>query len=89
MDTEWDHLGGIVGQGADDGGPEAPGVSSTDSGGGMTGKGLKRWRLRKGLTQQEVAERLGVNRMTVSRYERGKIQLTGLRKAQVIILTRE
>lgn len=55
----------------------------------MTGKGLKRWRLRKGLTQREVAERLGVNRMTVSRYERGAIRLTGLRLAQVTALLKE
>ena len=40
----------------------------------MFGKNLKFYRLRSGLTQQELAERVGVGAMAISNYENGKRQ---------------
>jgi transcriptional regulator with XRE-family HTH domain len=37
----------------------------------LTGRGLRRQRLLLGLTQQELASRLGMARNTITRYERG------------------
>jgi transcriptional regulator with XRE-family HTH domain len=37
----------------------------------LTGRELRRRRLHLGLTQKELAERLGMNRNTITRYERG------------------
>lgn len=37
----------------------------------MTGAGLRHWRRRHGLTQALAAERLGIQAVTVSQYERG------------------
>jgi len=37
----------------------------------LTGRELRRQRLLLGLTQQELAERLGMARNTITRYERG------------------
>ncbi len=37
----------------------------------LTGRELRRQRLRLGLTQRELAERLGMARNTITRYERG------------------
>ncbi|MFP3722099.1 helix-turn-helix transcriptional regulator [Niallia circulans] len=34
---------------------------------------IKELRLKKGLSQDELAERLGMNRVNISHYERGKI----------------
>jgi transcriptional regulator with XRE-family HTH domain len=36
------------------------------------GKVLRALRLRKGLTQEQVAERLGIRKSAVSRYESGQ-----------------
>lgn len=40
----------------------------------MFGKNLKFYRLRSGLTQQELAERVGIGAMAISNYEKGKRQ---------------
>ncbi len=40
-------------------------------------------RKQKGLTQEELAQKLGVKDITISRYERGERQLT-IEKAQAI-----
>jgi transcriptional regulator with XRE-family HTH domain len=37
----------------------------------MTGKELQEWRRRMGLTQEGLAQRLGVIRLTVARWETG------------------
>lgn len=37
----------------------------------MTGAGLRDWRRRHGLTQALAADRLGIQAVTVSQYERG------------------
>ncbi len=37
----------------------------------MTGRDLRNRRLHLGLTQRELAERLGMARNTITRYERG------------------
>jgi transcriptional regulator with XRE-family HTH domain len=37
----------------------------------LTGRELRRQRLLLGLTQQQLAERLGMARNTITRYERG------------------
>jgi transcriptional regulator with XRE-family HTH domain len=37
----------------------------------LTGRELRRRRLRLGLTQQALATRLGMSRNTITRYERG------------------
>lgn len=37
----------------------------------MTGKDLKKWRQERGLTQQQLAQLLGVIRVTVARWETG------------------
>lgn len=42
----------------------------------MTGDDFKAWRTRHGLTQQQVAERIGVTANTVARWERGEIAIT-------------
>ena len=42
-------------------------------------------RKQKGLTQCELAERIGVKDITISRYERGERQLT-IKKAQQIAM---
>ncbi|CAM3935072.1 MULTISPECIES: helix-turn-helix domain-containing protein [Paenibacillus] len=39
----------------------------------IMGSRIKELRLQKGMTQDELAERLGVNRANVSNYERGQI----------------
>lgn len=35
----------------------------------MTGQELKEWRRKRGLTQEDLARRLGVIRLTVARWE--------------------
>ena len=40
----------------------------------MIAKNLKKFREEKGLTQQQVADELGINRSTYSYYELGRIQ---------------
>ncbi len=37
----------------------------------MTGQELKEWRRMRGLTQEDLARRLGVIRLTVARWETG------------------
>jgi transcriptional regulator with XRE-family HTH domain len=37
----------------------------------MTGKELKEWRRKQGLSQEGLAQRLGVIRLTVARWETG------------------
>jgi transcriptional regulator with XRE-family HTH domain len=37
----------------------------------VTGRELRKQRLRLGLTQAQLATRLGLNRMSISRYENG------------------
>jgi transcriptional regulator with XRE-family HTH domain len=37
----------------------------------MTGQELKEWRRKRGLTQMDLARRLGVIRLTVARWETG------------------
>ncbi|MCL5123045.1 MAG: helix-turn-helix domain-containing protein [Deltaproteobacteria bacterium] len=37
----------------------------------MTGKELQEWRRKRGLTQEGLARRLGVIRLTVARWETG------------------
>jgi transcriptional regulator with XRE-family HTH domain len=37
----------------------------------MTGQKLKEWRRKRGLTQEDLARRLGVIRLTVARWETG------------------
>ena len=44
----------------------------------MTSDELKRLRLVLGLTQQQVAERLGTTRMSITRYENGKRRISGV-----------
>lgn len=55
----------------------------------MTGKALKVWRQEKGWSQETLARKLKVRAMTVSRWETGAIQLTGLRLKQVTDLMRK
>lgn len=40
----------------------------------MTGDELRNWRMARGLTQQQLAERLGVPANTIARWERGELQ---------------
>jgi UDP-N-acetylglucosamine 1-carboxyvinyltransferase len=42
----------------------------------QAGELLKQTRLAKGLTQQELGEKLGLNRSTINRYENGTQNLT-------------
>jgi DNA-binding transcriptional regulator YiaG len=42
----------------------------------MTRTDVQRLRRRLGLTQVELAERLGVHPLTVSRWERGQVRVT-------------
>lgn len=37
----------------------------------MTGKQLKRWRLKADMTQKELAKKLGFSEACISRWERG------------------
>ena len=39
------------------------------------GNRLKKWRLKKGLTQKELAEVLGVSRQTVASWEIGRTEI--------------
>ncbi len=41
----------------------------------MTGRGLRRIRRRLGLTQVELAKRLGRRSQTISEYERGVLEV--------------
>jgi transcriptional regulator with XRE-family HTH domain len=41
----------------------------------LTGRGLRKERLLLGLTQQQLAARLGMNRNTITRYERGFLKI--------------
>jgi transcriptional regulator with XRE-family HTH domain len=43
----------------------------------LIGKRLRELRVRRGLSQTEVAEKLGINQTLVSQYERGKLRLHG------------
>ena len=42
----------------------------------MTGTEVRRLRRRLGLTQAQLAARLGVHKLTVSRWERGQVRVT-------------
>jgi transcriptional regulator with XRE-family HTH domain len=42
----------------------------------MTGAALRRLRKRLGLTQRELAARVGVTPTTVARWERGEVRIT-------------
>ena len=42
----------------------------------MTGTDVQRLRWKLGLTQAELAARLGVHALTVSRWERGQVRVT-------------
>lgn len=53
------------------------GKSSTDNGHERIGERLARLRKERGLTQVEVAEKLGVAQPVVSDYERGELRLHG------------
>lgn len=41
----------------------------------MTNAELRRWRVTRGLTQVQLAERLGVTSTTVARWERGEMEI--------------
>ncbi len=41
-----------------------------------TGSLIRDFRVKKGMTQQELADKLGVNQCTVSDYETGQVELT-------------
>jgi transcriptional regulator with XRE-family HTH domain len=43
----------------------------------LIGDRLRELRKKRGLTQTEIAERLGINQTLVSQYERGKLRLHG------------
>lgn len=43
----------------------------------LIGKRLRELRQRRGLSQTEIAEKLGINQTLVSQYERGKLRLHG------------
>ena len=49
-------------------------IIQTERGRNMFGKNLKFYRLRSGLTQQELAERVGIGAMAISNYENEKRQ---------------
>lgn len=41
-----------------------------------TGSLIRDFRVKKGMTQQQLADKLGVNQCTVSDYETGQVELT-------------
>jgi transcriptional regulator with XRE-family HTH domain len=41
----------------------------------MTGEDLRAWRIAQGMTQTELADAIGKDNMTVSRWETGKIPI--------------
>ncbi|MGP8051676.1 MAG: helix-turn-helix domain-containing protein [Desulfobaccales bacterium] len=52
----------------------------------MTGQELKEWRRKKGLTQEELARRLGVIRLTVARWETGTRSIPSLLSLALVAL---
>ena len=56
--------------------PKGPGLS-TEKGTRAIGERLARIRKERGLTQKELAERLGIAQPIVSNYERGELRLHG------------
>jgi transcriptional regulator with XRE-family HTH domain len=64
-------------------------VSLQDPTGEMTlGERLREWRLRKGLTQGELAATLGVGQETISKWELGKKEPAKAQLAKLIALLR-
>lgn len=58
-------------------------ISATYTPGIVTGKDVRRIRKRLGLSQPQLAERLGVTKNSVARWERGEM---GIRQSVVILL---
>jgi transcriptional regulator with XRE-family HTH domain len=55
----------------------------------MTGDQLRLLRQRAGLTQQELADRWGLSRETITRYERGGLRIPKWISDAILQVTRE
>ena len=49
----------------------------------MPGNEIRKLRKRLGLTQQQLADKLGVDRTTVSRWERGEVEPSPMAERQL------
>jgi transcriptional regulator with XRE-family HTH domain len=51
--------------------------------GPFVGPTLKRARLRREMTQEELADRLGVSRVTIIRWERGQVEPSDINRVRL------
>ena len=56
----------------------------TQAGRVAIGEGIRRARLRNGISQRQLAWRTGLSQSTISRLETGKLQALGFRKLSLI-----
>lgn len=68
--------------------PRSAGKASTDEV-RMTGQEVKELRKKRGLTQQELADIIGVDRVTVARWEIGEKKPSNLAKRQLSRLAKK
>ena len=54
----------------------------------MNGDGIKELRKKLGLTQQELADKIGVARVTIARWETGQKKPSNLAKRQLVRLAK-